>query len=151
MNFFVAGSLKSDFSVFVLFTQTGFIFNVPLGSTVAFTASIFLQPRSLRACAEPRRASARRGEAPLVLYTPILVHRSLWGSYSQLLSITAHHHSERMLMLAALAFPPPRCSLVCTTPATPVLLPGSYASLNLLGAYLGWPGYDYNSIPSYDD
>ena len=66
MNFFVAGSLKSDFSVFVLFTQTGFIFNVPLGSTVAFTASIFLQPRSLRACAEPRRASARRGEAPLV-------------------------------------------------------------------------------------
>lgn len=32
-----------------------------------------------------------------------------------------------------------------------VLLPGSYASVNLLGAYLGWPGYDYNSIPSYDD
>ncbi|CAM9329895.1 unnamed protein product, partial [Choristocarpus tenellus] len=32
-----------------------------------------------------------------------------------------------------------------------LLLPGTYASLNLLGAYLGWPGYSYNSIPSYDD
>ncbi len=34
---------------------------------------------------------------------------------------------------------------------SPVLLPGSYASFNLLGAYLGWPGYHYDSIPSYDD
>ncbi|CAM9606465.1 unnamed protein product [Ascophyllum nodosum] len=32
-----------------------------------------------------------------------------------------------------------------------LVLPGSYASLNLLGAYLGWPGYNYDSIPSYDD
>lgn len=32
-----------------------------------------------------------------------------------------------------------------------VLLPGTYASLNLIGAYLGWPGYDYNAVPSYDD
>eukprot|EP00752_Nemacystus_decipiens_P005421 g4914.t1 len=32
-----------------------------------------------------------------------------------------------------------------------LLLPGSYASYNLLGAYLGWPGYHYDSIPSYDD
>ncbi|CAN0508117.1 unnamed protein product [Ectocarpus sp. 12 AP-2014] len=32
-----------------------------------------------------------------------------------------------------------------------LLLPGSYASFNLLGAYLGWPGFDYSSIPSYDE
>ncbi|CAM9561669.1 unnamed protein product, partial [Pylaiella littoralis] len=32
-----------------------------------------------------------------------------------------------------------------------LFVPGSYASTNLLGAYLGWPGYDYSSIPSYDD
>ena len=30
-------------------------------------------------------------------------------------------------------------------------LPGSYASFNLYGAYYGWPGYSYTSIPSYDD
>ena len=38
---------------------------VPLGSTVALTVSISLHPRSLRACAEPRRASARLGDARL--------------------------------------------------------------------------------------
>ncbi|CAM9997550.1 unnamed protein product [Phaeothamnion confervicola] len=32
-----------------------------------------------------------------------------------------------------------------------LLLPGSYASYNLLGAYLGWDGFDYRDIPSYDD
>lgn len=32
-----------------------------------------------------------------------------------------------------------------------VFLPGSYASTNLLGAYLGWPGYSYDAVPSYDD
>ena len=47
-------------------------FDVPLGSTVAFSASI-LKPTIhiilfsvVRACAEPRRASARRGGTPLV-------------------------------------------------------------------------------------
>lgn len=30
-------------------------------------------------------------------------------------------------------------------------VPGSYAGFNLYGAYQGWQGFDYNSIPSYDD
>ena len=30
-------------------------------------------------------------------------------------------------------------------------LPGSYASFVLLGASLGWDGYTYDSVPSYDD
>ena len=34
--------------------------------SVQFTASVCLHPRPFRACAEPRRASARRGEHPLV-------------------------------------------------------------------------------------
>ena len=38
---------------------------VPLGNTVAFTASIFLYPR---ACTEPRRASVHLGEASLVYF-----------------------------------------------------------------------------------
>ena len=50
---------------FLLLTKACF-FNALLDSTVASTASICLHPRKLRACAEPRRASARRGEAPLV-------------------------------------------------------------------------------------
>ena len=60
-----------DSSVLFRFIQTRFIFNVPLSSTVAFTASIFLykihiiHPRQLRACAEPRQALSRRGGAPL--------------------------------------------------------------------------------------
>lgn len=30
-------------------------------------------------------------------------------------------------------------------------LPGSYASFILLGSALGWEGYTYDSLPSYDD
>ena len=53
--------------VFLLITQTRFMIDIPLGSTVAFTTSTCLiHPRPLRACAEPRPAPARRGEAPLV-------------------------------------------------------------------------------------
>ena len=37
--------IESDLSVFFLFIQTGYIFNVPLGGTVAFTASICQYPR----------------------------------------------------------------------------------------------------------
>ena len=37
--------IESDPSVFFLFIQTRFIFYVPLGSTVAFTASICLHPQ----------------------------------------------------------------------------------------------------------
>ena len=37
--------IESDPSVFFLFIQTRYIFNVPLGSNVAFTASICLHPR----------------------------------------------------------------------------------------------------------
>ena len=64
--------IESDSSVF--FIQTRFVFNVPLVRTVAFTASIFqpiihiIHPRQLRACAEARRALARRGGEPLVIY-----------------------------------------------------------------------------------
>eukprot|EP00611_Tribonema_gayanum_P013148 TRINITY_DN23956_c0_g1_i1.p2 TRINITY_DN23956_c0_g1~~TRINITY_DN23956_c0_g1_i1.p2 ORF type:complete len:143 (+),score=63.07 TRINITY_DN23956_c0_g1_i1:38-466(+) len=32
-----------------------------------------------------------------------------------------------------------------------LFLPGSYASVNIFGAYMGWPGYSYDAIPSYDD
>lgn len=32
-----------------------------------------------------------------------------------------------------------------------VFIPGSYASFVLLGAWLGWPNFDYNMVPSYDD
>ena len=63
-------------SVFSLFIPIIFIFNAPLGSAVARTASIYLyscntyqyhcmHPRQLRACAEPRRAAARRDKSPL--------------------------------------------------------------------------------------
>ena len=44
------------------------IFGVTLGSTVTFTVSIRLHPRSLRACAEPRKAPAHRGKALLLLH-----------------------------------------------------------------------------------
>ena len=37
--------VESDPSVFFLFIQTRFLFDVPLGSTVAFTASICLHSR----------------------------------------------------------------------------------------------------------
>jgi len=30
-------------------------------------------------------------------------------------------------------------------------IPGSYASWTLLGASRGWRGYNYDSLPSYDD
>ena len=30
-------------------------------------------------------------------------------------------------------------------------LPGSYASTILLGSYLGWEGYAYEMLPSYDE
>ena len=56
---------------------TRFIFNVPLGCTVACAASLtytpmltphVMLPRKLRACAEPRRAAARCGEALVDTY-----------------------------------------------------------------------------------
>jgi hypothetical protein len=34
---------------------------------------------------------------------------------------------------------------------TAVFCPGSYAAVNLYGAYMGWRGYSYDAIPSYDD
>ena len=56
--------------LFRYFTQNTIHFwYIPHGSTVAFTTSIFLHPRSSRmcvTCAEPRWASSRRVEAPLV-------------------------------------------------------------------------------------
>ena len=55
--------IESDPSVLFIFTQTQFVLNVPLGSAVAFTAATRLHPLTLRACAELRRAPARRGEA----------------------------------------------------------------------------------------
>lgn len=48
----------------------------------------------------------------------------------------------------------PRFDPLTTTPQLhlpTVFIPGSYASTQLLGAYLGWPGYDYSYVPSYDD
>ncbi len=32
-----------------------------------------------------------------------------------------------------------------------MFIPGSYASLILYGSYVGWQGYDYGQIPSYDE
>jgi hypothetical protein len=32
-----------------------------------------------------------------------------------------------------------------------LLLPGMYATTVLIGAYLGWPGYSYNQVPSMDN
>ena len=32
-----------------------------------------------------------------------------------------------------------------------VFLPGSYACTIIYGTWRGWPGYDYNMIPSYDE
>ena len=32
-----------------------------------------------------------------------------------------------------------------------MFIPGSYASCVLYGAYRGWPNYEYNQIPSYDE
>lgn len=56
-----------------------------------------------------------------------------------------------LVCTACLEFPSCRPSPVIGDCSCPVFLPGSYASLNLLGAYLGWSGYDYSSVPSYDD
>ena len=61
--------IESDSSVLFLSAQTRHInLMYPLGSTAAFTASIFPHTlgRSLRACAETRRASARRDDVHLV-------------------------------------------------------------------------------------
>ena len=65
---FLLWFIDSDSRVFFLFIQTRVIFNAPLGSTVAFCGLDFpiIHPRQLRARTAPRRASARRGEAPLV-------------------------------------------------------------------------------------
>ena len=59
--------IESDPRVCFLFVQTHFFNCTPWQYCVAFTASICLRvhPRKLPACAEPRRASARRGETPL--------------------------------------------------------------------------------------
>ena len=64
--------IESDASVSFLLIQTNLVFIVPLGSTVAFTASICSHPRYLRACAEPRRASVCRGKSPscIMRYVP---------------------------------------------------------------------------------
>ena len=48
-------------------TQAWHFLNTPLDGIIAFTASICLHPRPLRACAEPQ-AGARRGEARMYLY-----------------------------------------------------------------------------------
>ena len=32
-----------------------------------------------------------------------------------------------------------------------VIIPGSFASWTLYGAYHRWPGYSYDQVPSYDD
>ena len=44
---------------------------------------------------------------------------------------------------------PPRASsfAVCS----PVIIPGSFASWMLYGAYNRWPGYSYDQVPSYDN
>ena len=61
--------IESDPSVFFVFIQSRFIFDVtPWQYCVTFTASIWLPPRLLRACAEPRGTSARRRETPLASY-----------------------------------------------------------------------------------
>ena len=75
--------IASDSSVFFLFIQTRYIFNVPLGSTTysldlpTYNPTIHItHPRKLRACAEPRRATSRRGEAPLVYLVCFFFSRS---------------------------------------------------------------------------
>ena len=65
--------IESDPSVFFLPIQARFLSDgTPWQSCIAFTDTICLHPRWLRACAEPRRASARRSEVALV-YTIIFV------------------------------------------------------------------------------
>mmetsp|Transcript_5069 Transcript_5069/g.8301 ORF Transcript_5069/g.8301 Transcript_5069/m.8301 type:complete len:115 (-) Transcript_5069:88-432(-) len=32
-----------------------------------------------------------------------------------------------------------------------LFLPGSYATTVILGTWLGWEGYDYSQLPSYDE
>ena len=67
---FVAGSLNLIPVFLFLLIETRSIFDgTPWQYCVVFTASICLHPRQLRACAEPRRASARRVQAPLALST----------------------------------------------------------------------------------
>ena len=51
---------------FALHSNTIRFLCAPWQHSVAFMASICLHPRSLRACAEPKRASARCGEASLL-------------------------------------------------------------------------------------
>ena len=63
----VALFTESEPSVFLLFVHTRFNFHgTPRQYTVAFTVSIYIHLRELRACAEPTPASACRGEATLV-------------------------------------------------------------------------------------
>ena len=65
--------IESVISVFSFssFKHNGF-FHVPPQYTLAVLCRVYgldlsiVQPRELRVCAQPRRASARRGEAPLV-------------------------------------------------------------------------------------
>ena len=67
-SFVVAGSFNLTPVFFFLIAQTRQnASNVPLGNTVAFTSSFLptVHPWSIRACEDPRRASARRVEAPL--------------------------------------------------------------------------------------
>jgi hypothetical protein len=39
---------------------------------------------------------------------------------------------------------------MCTVGAL-AFLPGSYASYTIFGAWMGWPEFAYDSLPSYDD
>ncbi len=42
-------------------------------------------------------------------------------------------------------------AIACITVGSIAFLPGSYATWSLYGAWRRWPGYDYDSIPSYDE
>ena len=67
---FVAGSMNLIL-VFFSLHSTPSVFNVPLGCTLAFTASIWiiLHIRWLLAFAEPRRAPARHGKTTHCVYS----------------------------------------------------------------------------------
>ena len=67
-------------------TQAWKILRAPLGSTVAFTASICLHPRPLRECAEPQGGNSLPRRSPLIHYKQVAVkgHRNHYALFSSL-------------------------------------------------------------------
>lgn len=81
------------------------------------------------AAAEPPRRVTRTILAAVLLFTT----GSLMLYFGALALPTERDRGLAMIVTGAIAF-----------------IPGAYASAVIVGTLLGWPGWDYHDLPSYD-